>query len=413
MKPGVLLLAGDFHGTLAALRSLGRAGVDVTVADWRTLVPARWSCWATRSYTCPDPSTDPSGLVRWLLELGQSSPGLVLLPTTDDLAWLYARHAEALKPHFIVDAPRLEAVYGLLNKWKLREACTAVGIETPESWLPGTEGVRFPLVIKPQTQTLLSPHQKGRVVRSPDQLEASFYEFRRATKHAPELLEVDPGASQPMLQELISSRGIYGLSGFIDPGGELFVVAAARKVLQRPQVLGIGLCFQQAPVVRSLADRLRALCRHLGYHGLFEVEFLERDGHHLMIDFNPRCYGQMGFDVARGADLPLIAYLRAIGDVAALREEVEVARHRLQHEPPQAWCDRINLELFVRLKSLVGSIDPATARAWTRWISVHQPHVTDAVIDPYDWMPGVVAAVSAVWNHAIHPRSTWRAIRET
>jgi hypothetical protein len=50
-RPGALLLVADFHRTLAAVRSLGRAGVDVAVADWRLLVPARWSRFARRTLT--------------------------------------------------------------------------------------------------------------------------------------------------------------------------------------------------------------------------------------------------------------------------------------------------------------------------------------------------------------------------
>src|SRR6476469_7140892 len=93
-KPGVLLVVADYHGTLAAVRSLGRAGVPVIVADWRRLVPARWSRFAARTTWCPDLNADPMGFLGWLHELGFREPGLALLPTTDDLAWLYARHRD-------------------------------------------------------------------------------------------------------------------------------------------------------------------------------------------------------------------------------------------------------------------------------------------------------------------------------
>src|SRR5688572_20620401 len=110
-RPGALLPVADYHGTLAAVRSLGRAGIEVTVADGRKLVPARWSRYAARTLPCPDPMTDSPGFIAWLLETGAKQPGLVLLPTTDDLAWLFARHAGELSRHFVLDAPPLDAVY--------------------------------------------------------------------------------------------------------------------------------------------------------------------------------------------------------------------------------------------------------------------------------------------------------------
>lgn len=416
-RPSALLLVADYHGTLACVRSLGRAGVDVTVADWRRMVPAVWSKFTKRSLKCPDPTSQPRETITWLLELGARQPGMVLIPTTDDIAWLYARHRAELQQFFVLDSPHVDAVYALLNKWKLREACKAVGIDTPDTWLPGEEldqtELRFPLLIKPQSQTLLYPHQKGRVVRNRSELKALYEEFRSETSYAGALLDADPNVKTPMLQALVESRGIYGLSGFIDASGELFVASAARKVLQKPQILGVGLCFQQAKLNEELAQKLRGLCRHVGYHGLFEVEFLEENGKFLLIDFNPRTYGQIAFDISRGADLPLMAYLHAIGDLRGLRAVVETAQKKLHHEKTRAWCDRISLELFLNLRRLTGKINGAQARTWTQWIRANERHLTDAMIDRDDWLPAIIGAISAIWAHAKHPRATWRLVKES
>ena len=49
-----------------------------------------------------------------------------------------------------------------------------------------------------------------------------------------------------------------------------------------------------------LAAAVARLCRGLGYFGAFEVEFLREGERRMVIDFNPRFYGQMAFDVKRG-----------------------------------------------------------------------------------------------------------------
>src|SRR5882724_6278504 len=197
-RPPALLIVADYHGTLAAVRSLGRAGISVTVADWRRLVPARWSRYAVRSVTCPPLDKGSTAFIDWLLEFGARHPGHVLLPTTDDLAWLFARHRNELARSFRLESPPLAAIYTLLNKWQLHEACAAEGIGVPESVLVGSgQPLAPPLLIKPQTQILLSPHQKGRLVERPEQLEPALADFRAATRYDATFLAFDPSAAAP------------------------------------------------------------------------------------------------------------------------------------------------------------------------------------------------------------------------
>jgi predicted ATP-grasp superfamily ATP-dependent carboligase len=55
-RPPILLTMADYYGTLAAVRSLGRLGVPITVAESKLLAPARWSRYVTRRVGCPDVS---------------------------------------------------------------------------------------------------------------------------------------------------------------------------------------------------------------------------------------------------------------------------------------------------------------------------------------------------------------------
>jgi predicted ATP-grasp superfamily ATP-dependent carboligase len=399
----------DYHGTLAAVRSLGRAGISVTVADWRRFVPARWSRYTVRTVTCPPISAGGTAFIDWLLDFGARQPGHVLLPTTDDLAWLFARHRNELGRHFRLDSSPLDALYTLLNKWQLREACAAEGIDAPEAVLAGTgETLSAPLLIKPQTQVLLSPHQKGRLVEKNADLEPALASFRGATRYDATFLAFDPSAAAPMLQRYVEPQGggVYSLSGFVD--GEHLCVNASRKVLQRPRKMGIGLCFEAAQVDDDLAERVLSMCRNVGYRGVFEIELLESEGRQLLIDFNPRFFGQMGFDVARGTDLPMLAYLHAVGDRKSLDAALHAARKPLP-TAPRAWCDRINLALFLSMLRLTGGIDNRDAAYWLRWLK-GDPH--DPVLDRQDIWPGVVAASQGLMLHLRHARTTLRSARE-
>src|SRR5207244_11171585 len=148
------------------------------------LVPAVWSRFVARRVPCPDPE-DPGRFIPWLLEFGAREPGHVLYPTSDGLAWLYARHCDELSRFFILSHPSFEAISLLLNKTRLRTAAEAVGLRTPRTWIPGVDcsfaeietEARFPVVIKPQTQVLFHPHAKGLPVRRAGELRRTYAAF--------------------------------------------------------------------------------------------------------------------------------------------------------------------------------------------------------------------------------------------
>jgi D-aspartate ligase len=419
-RPEILLTMAGYYGTLAAARSLGRRGIGVVVADGDALAAARWSRHVARTIDCPPIETAPTRFFEWLLALGRREPGRVLCATSDCMAWTFARHREALARNFRVYLPPIEAIYTLLNKWRLHQACVDLGIDVPPTWLPSglddlsrvEREARFPVVIKPQTQILLSPHQKGRLVHEPGTLRPLYREFVSSTAHAPILRGWDPRVASPLVQTFVDTTkaGIYGLSGFIDESGDLFVVRASRKLLQWPAQLGVGLCFEDVAVRPSVAADVARLCRHIGYFGPFEVEFLQSEERYQLIDFNPRFFGQMGFDVSRGLDLPYLVYLAATGERRELERAVEAARARPDAAPGGVYCHRIDLEIDLRLQRWAGRISRKDCDRWRTWLSRNR--VTDAVMDPDDWAPGVADAAAALLRCALHPRSTWRSAQE-
>ncbi|MBI5547375.1 MAG: carbamoyl-phosphate synthase [Deltaproteobacteria bacterium] len=416
-RPPMLLTAASYYGTLAAARCLGRRGIAVTMAERHLLAPARWSRFVTRREACPD-IAEAERFLAWAERFGESNPGHVLYPTTDDHAWLFALHRERLARSFRLYSPPVDAVYTLLNKKRLHHAAHAAGLDTPRTWFPETErdlgalsDARFPVLIKPQTQVLFPSRSKGSRAEERSQLEERFREFRAWQHHGLALVERDPGVESPIVQELHpqAAQGIYSLAGFVDESGELFVVRASTKVLQRPRKLGIGLCFEEAPVEPDVAEGVRRLCRQIGYFGVFEVEFIVAGGRFLLIDFNPRLYSQLAFDVDRGMPLPLLVYLGAVGDRAALEAEVRRAS-AVGLSGDRVYCHRFVLEVLLRGQTLSGRMPPQAARSWRRWLVEHRERATDAVAAEDDRLPTLVDLALHLYGYARHPRAFWRSM---
>lgn len=414
--PPILLANASYYGTLAATRALGRAGIAVTVADREWLAPARWSRYATRVERAPSVE-EPELFVEWLLDFGRRAPRHVLYPTSDDAAWLYSLHREALAEHFDMFQPSSEALFRLLNKRALFTVCHELGLEVAHSYFPETAaeleavGARaaFPLLIKPATQVLLQPHGKGVVVRERGALASLYAKFRATHRPHPTLLAHFPGADLPLLQtyHAEAASAIYSVAGFADRGGSRIVARAARKVLQRPRKLGIGLCFEEEELRPALLEGIARLCAMTGYHGVFEAEFIEAGGRFLLIDFNPRFYSQMAFECARDLPLPRIVYEAALGRDDALSSTV-AAKPRAPGD--MVYTHWLVFELLTRGQRLTGRMSREETARWQRWKRAHRGRIVDAVRDSSDVMPWLVDTIATVRHWVRYPRSFVRTM---
>lgn len=409
---GALLLGGGYYGTLAAVRTLGAAGVPVYAADASTRGPALHSRHVSERLVHPD-VTDVSAFMKWLIAFGDSHPGTVLYPTNDHLAWLFALHREELGRHFLMYQPPESVILTLLDKKRLAIACTAVGIETPRTLYAESDDdvarvqneASFPLLIKPRTQVFLESGVKGLLVGSSAELRARLEHYASLIGFHKVLTDVHPEIARPLFQEYLAAAetSIISVSGFVTRDGDL-ICRASMKVLQRPRKLGIGLCFEGRAVEPTLRDKLAALCRHVGYHGAFEAEFIVSGSARLLIDFNPRFFSQMAFDVARGLPIPLLAYHAARGDTPALRALLERARNEDEHID-YGYCHRSMLGLILALQRVSGRLSSAEVAHWRAWVRERAGRLTDAVTAADDRMPGLADTASWARHFLKHPRS--------
>lgn len=406
----VLLLGADYYGTLAAARSYGKRGVPVTMADDNPKARALYSRWVSSKLTHPS-ITDPGSLVEWLCDWGRTHPGTLLYPPNDHLSWLFAEHRERLSKSFLMFSPSEDVIITLLDKARLHAACAEVGIEVPETHELGpagasdpiVDGLRFPVLLKPRTQIFMEGGVKGIIVEKREQLAAELDRYTSTARFNRALTDKHPDIARPMVQEYLQAAetNIFSVSGFVTRSGEM-VVRAAMKVLQRPRKVGIGLCFEGRPIEKELEEKLQALCKHVGYHGAFESEFIVVGDRRLLIDFNPRFYSQMGFDVARGLPLPILVLHSAQGDDAAVERELAAAR-AWKAEGDEVYCHKTMLDLVLTLQGLSGEMSKEDVSKWRRWCRVHR--VTDAVRDPEDKKPSLIDTAQWAAHFAKHPRS--------
>jgi D-aspartate ligase len=412
-RMSVLLLGADYYGTLAAAREFGRAGLKVTMADENRQARGLYSRHVSEKLVHP-PLSNPQALVDWLVDWGTKNPGTLLYPPNDHLSWLFGAERERLSKVFAMYSPGEAAVFTLLDKKRLHEACGEIGIDVPKTLgVEALDAVKtFPQLVKPRTQVYLTTGIKGFIAQDAAELASEVKRFQELVAFDPVLTARHPDIAEPMFQEYLTAAetSIFSLSGFVTEDGEI-VARGAMKVLQRPRKVGIGLCFEGRPLVGEearLVERIAALCKRVGYYGAFESEFIVDGDRRLLIDFNPRFYSQMGFDIARGLSLPLLVWHSARGDRTKVDEELGRAR-AWQATGREVYCHKTMLDLVLGLQGLSGQMTRDEVRRWRSWYSTHQATATDAVRDPHDQMPAVIDAAQWVRHFARHPRSFVRS----
>jgi len=407
---------GNYNGTLAAVRSLGRAGIAVTTADPNRFAVSSWSKY-TRTRERSPSMRNTAAFLDWLREFGRTRPKHVLLPTNDDSAWLYALHRDELSQVFYLASPPVDVIYNILNKRRLYEEAAAAGLQVPRTWFPANPDdiaqccreARFPVIIKPQTQVMFKTQSKGAYIESPAALLPRYLEFSQQT-YSDALLSIDPNAGHPMVQEFLAdaASGIYNISAYVR-NGALCGVRASRKLLQQPRRLGIGVLFEEAPIIPELAAGLERLAARVGFSGVFEAEFIQTGDTSLLIDFNPRFYNQMAFDIARGLPLPLLSYLDALGDQERFATLCESVSH---DETPgnRVFVDLFAFRMLMFVQRLSGVLTVDEREQWRQWYLAHRDHCTYAVIDRTDAVPAGLAMMHHLVRYGRHPRNFLRTM---
>jgi D-aspartate ligase len=411
---GVLLLGADDYGTLAAARCYGRNGIKVSVADQDKGARALFSRYVDERLVHP-PLGEPAALVDWLVGWGERHPGTFIYPSNDHLAWLFAIERERLGRVFHMLSPGEATIITLLDKMRLSAACGDVGIETLDSIGLGdsvpedeaaarVEGLRYPVLIKPRIRVLLKGGIKGFIVRDRAQLGSRLARFRKLVTFHRAFTARHPDIAEPIVQRYlgVAETSILSVAGFVGGDGDC-VALASIKVLQRPRKVGIGLCFEGRALEEPLVGKLAALCRKVGYQGAFEAEFVIAGRRRLLIDFNPRFYSQMGFEVARGLPVPLLVWHAARG------EGSQRAPQLAPGAPPSrdVYCHKTMLDLVLVLQRLSGRMSGDEVERWRGWHrrAMRANAATDAVRDPADRVPALVDTGRWIVDFARHPRS--------
>jgi len=302
------------HGTLGAVRSLGRAGVEVHLVADSAGSPVHRSRYVHRMHAPPPPGASADEILAVLRRVaGQVGRPAVLIPLDDATAIAAGRLRDDLSPSYLLPAMPAMLSERVADKAELAAVCASADVPHPLTLVPDSprgaaEDARrlgLPLVAKWSRPWLLpagSGLRSTQVVHTAQQARALH--ARTAEAGSPLLLQafLPPGEDRD-----------WFFHGYADRSGTVRAGGPGRKQLSWPRGAGLTAVGHWTPnaEVRTLAERVTGA---LGYRGVFDLDFRRcgSTGRYHLLDFNPRPGAQFrlfadsaGLDVVRALHLDL------------------------------------------------------------------------------------------------------------
>lgn len=125
----VIVATGSDRASLAAVRSLGRAGIAVAVADRKRPSLSMWSRYAKSSFLTKDPVINSRKYVEHLVKEIKSRYATCVLVSSDEEWWALSRHRELLPESISRNLPPHYSVIRALDNESLYQFAKSLGIE--------------------------------------------------------------------------------------------------------------------------------------------------------------------------------------------------------------------------------------------------------------------------------------------
>ncbi len=364
----ILLTDPSQRATLAACRSLVRAGHEVHVAS-----PRRWSlAGASRGVRShgllQDPMDHPEDFAAAVAALAERVKADVLLPTTDASAVAILKRQGGAPAPYRIPLPGLPAFTLASDKAALLPLAEKAGLAIPESMLVPSRAAAAAHSLEDFAPGVLKPHRSIAAV-GVGLRRHSVVPYDSATMGAA-LLQSMPDEAFPILvQRRVEGPGV----GFfaLRWNGAMVATFAHRRVREVPPTGGVSVCRESIPMPQALAGAGTRLLEALDWEGVAMVECKHDPAtdRYYVIEINPRFWGSLQLAIDAGVDFPRLLVECALG-----RPPVPVTSYRAGIRSRWGWGEVDYVYLRTKLRppersaasAFVGALGEVLPWSWRR-----------------------------------------------
>ncbi|MHA1863743.1 MAG: carboxylate--amine ligase [Candidatus Thorarchaeota archaeon] len=300
----VIVTDGAMKHTLAAVRSLGKRGFQVTVVDESILAESFYSKYCHNRRLLSRGSS-PEEYVLQLRSILEREEHDVLLPISWRSNYYIAKYRHHLRNLVHVALPDFESMEIAANKDRTMEYAKDLGLTVPETMFLEEHGdlkrvvdsIGFPIVIKGSTEggTVKYAHNMK-------ELENAYKQLHHR---------------RPIAQQYIEGEGVGFFAAYNQ--GRCIAQFMHKRIREYPSSGGPSSA-AQAFYSPELEKQGKNLLDALKWHGVAMVEFKRSrmDGKYYLMEINPKFWGSLELAVHAGIDFPFIAYNIACGNTTSV-----------------------------------------------------------------------------------------------
>jgi predicted ATP-grasp superfamily ATP-dependent carboligase len=299
----ILVTDGDNRASLAVVRSLGRQGHWIAVAERHANALAHASRFCTHRVSYPDPFEQDSAFVETLARQVRELNIDVIMPISDVSIMLISEHRAMFEPTCRVPISGITALRKAADKVGVLKAAMRLGVLVPRTvFVAGREIPRdfalpFPVVVKPARSR----------TRTADGWIASTVSYARDRQELIERLAARHEAEFPVaLQEYIEGPGIGAF--FCYDRGTVTGLFCHRRLREKPPSGGVSVLSESIPLSDEVRRNGELLLNDIGWQGVAMVEFKQdvRDGLPRLMEINGRFWGSLQLAIDAGVDFPAL-----------------------------------------------------------------------------------------------------------
>lgn len=306
----ILVTDSDNRQTLAATRTLGRAGHLVfTAGDLQdSLASASRYCRGHEVY--PSPVRDPRGFVAAVADMAARRSIELLLPMTEISTLLLTEAREQLPASCRLPFPDNATVAAAANKATVLRLAAELGvpiprtveINSPEHGAAIASTFDYPVVLK---------SGRSRVWNGREWLSTSVCYATSAADLSARLGAMPQEIFPVLAQERIDGPGVGVF--LCCHAGEVIATFAHKRLREKPPSGGQSVLCESVAVEPAAVDYASRLLARLQWEGVAMVEFKRdlRDGSLRLMEINGRFWGSLQLPIDAGVDFPnLLVSLR-------------------------------------------------------------------------------------------------------
>jgi predicted ATP-grasp superfamily ATP-dependent carboligase len=300
---GRVLVLGDYRQTVTVVRSLGRAGLEITLGTEHAGSPTGFSRYVSDIWVYDNSSTQRfnNNLEAFLRS---ERPDYVFTVGESQLRRMMDA-ADRLEPLSTWANPEFSTVARCFDKRAMYELAAQVGIPVmawatytnAEEWRGRARDMGYPVVVKRKDSAGQVMDRKALIYRSAEAFEPFLASLQR-----------EPDPASLVLQKF--ARGMRHNCHVAAADGKL-IAYFQQKVLRtdEPDDTGIGVAGVSVPPSPVLRAHCEALTKALGYTGIGCIQFLVDGptGSVAFLEFNARMDSTAALPYRMGLDYPLLA----------------------------------------------------------------------------------------------------------